>query len=68
MQPSMALPKVYVRQQVWIPKHSGRWARKAAHWSSQKFGWKRVADLMLSTYEEVLANAWLGTKQRCEPV
>ena len=30
-QPSMASPKAYARLQVWIPKHSGRWARKAAH-------------------------------------
>ena len=31
----MASPRVYVRLQVWMPKRSGTWARKAVHLSSR---------------------------------
>src|SRR4029077_4014674 len=34
----------------------------------EKFSWKRIADLMLSTYEEVLAGDRSGEKRRLQPV
>ena len=39
-------------------KHSGPWARKAVHSSIEKFSWRSIADLMLSTYEKLL-ESWL---------